>query len=159
MECLSSSSDFGQLIAQMTSSTGEVHPLFDMLIRRRTLMSIAHSLEQTRPLTEAHQRKQKATVWFSGAVVALYQTYLARQQLVNALGDAINKIPAIYIPYGTLVFEDKMFIYCSLWSEEDREYSMEIDLATHGKHVCDIVLPDEVQALFDEQDLENVTIN
>ena len=36
---------------------------------------------------------------------------------------------------------------------------MEIDLATHGKHVCDIVLPDEIQALFDEQDLENVTIN
>lgn len=92
-------------------------------------MSKAHYDEVTGLFIEEHRRKKLAKVSFTGSVMDKYSTYEERAELVNALGDEINEIPADWIPYGTFFHDGRMFVYSSGWDEENRMFYMLIDLA------------------------------
>ena len=93
-------------------------------------MSNPHANEDQRPLIEIHERREKASVLFTKSVTDLFKSYDQRSELVNAIGDEINRVPANFIPYGCIVFKSLMFVYQSFWNEEEDMFFMDIDLAS-----------------------------
>ena len=95
---------------------------------------------------EMHSRHQDALVWFSPSVVSIYEDYDSRHELTIAVHDEINTIPSDYIPYGTVTFKDMLFVYNTIWFEEESYWCTTIDLAAELEE-CDL---DEMMAQFEE---------
>ena len=93
-------------------------------------MSNPHANKDQCPLIEIHERREKASVLFTPPVTDLFKSYDQRSELVNAIGDEINRVPANFIPYGCIVFKGLMFVYQSFWNEEEGMFFMDIDLAS-----------------------------
>ena len=77
---------------------------------------------------EVHTRRCDAVVWFSPSVVSVFTGYESRHELVDTVGDEINTIPSSYIPYGTVDFQSKLFVFSAFWSEKAYHWAIEIDL-------------------------------
>lgn len=77
-------------------------------------------------------------VYFSEAVVELYGTYECRRNLVKELHQEIKNIPSHYIPYGTLFFENRIYVYNSNWDENSYQYTINIDLAVLCEQIFEI---------------------
>jgi hypothetical protein len=116
-------------------------------------MSNAHNCDLSQPLVETHTRNKTASVFFAPPVVELFPNFEARQELVAALGDEINQIPAEVIPYGTLFFNDLLFVYRAAWDNEEEIWFMDIDLATHSVEIGYVV---EVDGDDENDDLPTV---
>jgi hypothetical protein len=122
-------------------------------------MSETHNADDICPIIEEHKRKKTAKVWFSGAVAKAFKTYDERASLVGALGDEINQIPSDYVPYILLDFKQMTFVCATLWSEEDKSYFMEIDLAAEAIQVGEVFVPENQINEFDDEHLEPVTVH
>jgi len=93
-------------------------------------MSNTHKNEEVRHLIEEHKRNVTASILFTAPVVELFNSYQKRFELVDALGDEINSIPSDVIPYGTLFYDELVFVYRAAWDEKQGKWFAEIDLAT-----------------------------
>ena len=122
-------------------------------------MSETHNADNVCPIIEEHKRKQTAKVWFSGEVVKAFGSYDERASLVAALGDEINQIPSDYVPYILLYFKQITFVCATLWSEEEGIYLMEIDMVAEAVQVGELVVPENQDYEFDEEQLEPATVH
>ena len=104
-------------------------------------MSNAHKNEETRHLIEEHKRNASASILFTAPVVELFNTYQKRRELVDALGDEINSIPSDVIPYGTLFYNELVFVFRAAWDEAQDKWFAEIDLATGMTEIGDVFIP------------------
>ena len=122
-------------------------------------MSETHNADDLRPIIEEHKRKQTAKVWFSGAVAKAFKTYDERASLVGALDDEINQIPSDYVPYILLDFKQMTFVCATLWSEEERIYLMEIDMAAEAVQIGEVVVAGNDDHEFDEEYFEPAIVH
>ena len=122
-------------------------------------MSATHNVDNVCPIIEEHKRKQTAKVWFSGTVARVFKTYDERASLVGALGDEINQIPSDYVPYILLDFKQMTFVCATLWSEEEKIYLMEIDMAAEAVQVGEVFVPENEKHEFNEEQLEPVKVH
>ena len=122
-------------------------------------MSETHNADNVCPIIEEHKRKQTAKVWFSGEVVKAFGSYDERASLVAALGDEINQIPSDYVPYILLDFKQMTLVCSTLWSEEEGIYLMEIDMVAEAVQVGELVVPENQDYEFDEEQLEPATVH
>ena len=122
-------------------------------------MSETHNADDVCPIIEKHRRNETAKVWFSGPVVRAFKTYDERASLVGALGDEINQIPSDYVPYILLDFKQMSFVCATLWSEEDGIYLMEIDMAAEAVQIGELVVPENQDHEFNEEQFEPVTVH
>jgi hypothetical protein len=77
---------------------------------------------------EMHSQHQDALIWFSPSVVSIYEDYDSRHELTIVVGDEINTIPSEHIPYGTVTFEDMLFVYNAVWFGEENYWCITLDL-------------------------------
>ncbi len=110
-------------------------------------------------IIEQHEQKKSAKVWFSGAVVGVFETYEKRASLVGALSDEINQIPSNYIPYILLDFQQMTFVCAALWSEEEGIYLMEIDFAAEAFQVGEVFVPENENNEFDDEEVNSVKVH
>jgi len=122
-------------------------------------MSETHNADDICPIIEEHNRKKNAKVWFSGPVAGVFKTFDERASLVEALGDQIKQIPSDYVPYILLDFKQMTFVCATLWSEEDKSYFMEIDLAAEAIQVGEVFVPENQINEFDGEHFEPVTVH
>tara|TARA_Y100000589_G_C27062951_1_gene592076 strand:- start:270 stop:695 length:426 start_codon:yes stop_codon:yes gene_type:complete len=111
------------------------------------------------PIIEQHEQRKTAKVWFSGAVVRVFETHEKRASLVGALGDEINQIPSNYIPYILLDFQQMTFVCAALWSEEEGIYLMEIDFAAEAFQVGEVFVPENENNEFDDEEVNSVEVH
>ena len=104
-------------------------------------MSNTHKNEEVRHLIEEHKPNAIASILFTAPVVELFNTYLKRRELVDALGDEINSIPSDVIPYGTLFYNELVFVFRAAWDESQDKWFAEIDLATHMTEIAEVFVP------------------
>ena len=98
-------------------------------------MSKAHYDEATGLFIEDHPKQKMVKAYFTPPAVEEFSTFGERTEVVDALLEAISKIPSDWIPYGTFFHDEWMFVYSSAWDEEDQQYVLLIDLASSGKIV------------------------
>ena len=124
-------------------------------------MSNTHKNEEVRHLIEEHKRNALASILFTAPVVELFNTYQKRRELVDALGDEINSIPSDVIPYGTLFYNELVFVFRAAWDEAQDKWFAEIDLATHMTEIAEVFLPHSPEHPADdyEEDEELATIH
>ena len=104
-------------------------------------MSNTHKNEEARHLIEEHKRNASASILFTAPVVELFNTYQKRRELVDALGVEINSIPSDVIPYGTLFYNELVFVFRAAWDESQDKWFAEIDLATHMTEIAEVFVP------------------
>ena len=76
--------------------------------------------DQWSPFNRGSMKDVRKHLYFSTPPVTdLFKSYDQRSELVNAIGDEINRVPANFIPYGCIVFKSLMFVYQSFWNEEE----------------------------------------
>ena len=75
-------------------------------------MGKTHVVGEIGPIIEDHYPNNQAKIWFSAPVVTCFGTYEKRCELTIALKKEINNIPSDYVPYGTFIFNELVFIYC-----------------------------------------------
>lgn len=102
------------------------------------------------PLIEEHNCHGTASVLFTESVVKIFDDFISRSQLFEALAIEINTIPSDYIPYGTLVYNEFVFVYRAARDDQDGKLYAEIDLAVRMEQVGEICIP---------QDLDNTVMN
>ena len=124
-------------------------------------MSNAHKNEETRHLIEEHKRNASASILFTAPVVELFNTYQKRHELVDALGDEINSIPSDVIPYGTLFYNELVFVFRAAWDEAQDKWFAEIDLATGMTEIGEVFIPHSPENPADdyEEDKDLATIH
>jgi len=124
-------------------------------------MSNAHKNDEDCHLIEEHERNTKTSVFFAAPVVELFDSYQKRHELVGALGDEINSIPSDVIPYGTLVYNELVFVFRAAWDESQDKWFAEIDLATHMTEIAEVFVPHSPEHPADdyEEDEELATIH
>ena len=98
-------------------------------------MSKAHYDEETGLFIEDHPKQKMVKAYFTPPAVEEFSTFGERTEVVDALLEAISKIPSDWIPYGTVFHEEWMFVYSSAWDEEEQRYVLLIDLASTGQIV------------------------
>ena len=122
-------------------------------------MGKTHVVGEIGPIIEDHYPNNQAKIWFSAPVVTCFGTYEKRCELTIALKKEINNIPSDYVPYGTFIFKELVFIYCYAWVEEQGRYLVEIDLATDVKQIGEIPLPEDMEQLLDEIEVRHTSIH
>ena len=121
-------------------------------------MTENHENEGVCPIIEEHRRKETASVLFWPAVVELFPSFEERGGLVDALEDEINSIPSDVIPYGTLSYQQLLFVSQSRWDEEEEMYFMNIDLAAGCVEVGH-VLDNLNESSIEEELFSNETVH
>jgi len=117
-------------------------------------MSNTHKNEEVRHLIEEHKRNVTASILFTAPVVELFNSYQKRYELVDVLGDEINSIPSDVIPYGTLFYNELVFVFRAAWDEAQDKWFAEIDLATGMTEIGEVFIPHSPENPADDYEEE-----
>ena len=110
------------------------------------------------PIIEEHNCCGVVSVLFTDSVVSTFSDFMSRSKLVEVLVAEINTIPSDLIPYGTLIYDEFVFVYRAARDDQDGKLYAEVDLATRMEQVGEIFIPEEFDNSNVSENLDDISV-
>lgn len=110
------------------------------------------------PIIEEHNCCGVVSVLFTETVVSTFSDFMSRSKLVEVLVAEINTIPSDLIPYGTIIYDEFVFVYRAARDDQDGKLYAEVDLATRMEQVGEIFIPEEFDNSNVSENLDDISV-